>query len=183
MKIYTKAGDQGRTSLFGGKKVAKSNKRVSAYGTVDELNAVIGMAVAEGGDSEPLHERLREIQEELFTLGCELATPPDKKLMTEPLASDAVKSLESAIDRMEESLEPLKNFILPGGTRTAAGLHMARTVCRRAEREVVELSASEKIRPELIQYLNRLSDYLFVAARFANLEGGCAETVWKGSRS
>ena len=182
MKIYTKTGDRGQTALFGGERVSKANARVEAYGEVDELNSILGLARAERFDDE-LDELLARLQSQLFTLGAELATPPDSKADLGIVAvSDAdVALLEQAIDKAESELEPLKTFILPGGSRSAATLHLARTVCRRAERSLVRLAQDEPVRDECVRYLNRLSDALFVFGRLANLRAGVRDVPWKGA--
>ncbi len=188
MKIYTKAGDAGETGLFGGARVPKDDARVEAYGTVDELNCALGAARAALPPDSPLDELLARLQSELFDLGAELATPParlDTRLGAKvPLATDErVAALEAEIDRMEEELAPLKTFILPGGTSVAAALHMARAVCRRAERRTVTLAHldSAAVRPEALRYLNRLSDLLFVLARYANHTAGLPDVPWRPS--
>ncbi|ADB18789.1 ATP/cobalamin adenosyltransferase [Pirellula staleyi DSM 6068] len=180
MKIYTRTGDEGETGLFGGPRVRKDNARIEAYGTVDELNAFLGLARCE--TLPPLIEHvLEQVQADLFSVGAELATPEPQKLNM-PLVGDAdVTQLELAIDALEEPLQPLRNFILPGGTKAAATLHVARGVCRRAERWVVHLGAAEQVEisPWIIRYLNRLSDYLFVAARYANYSASVADVPWQ----
>ena len=188
MKIYTKAGDSGETGLFGGSRVAKDDARVEAYGTVDELNCALGAARAALPPDSPLDPLLARLQSELFDLGAELATPParlDSKLGAKvPLATDArIAALEAEIDRMEEELSPLKTFILPGGTPAAAALHLARGVCRRAERRTVTLAHLDAVavRPEALRYLNRLSDLLFVLARYANHTAGLPDVPWRPS--
>ncbi len=181
MKIYTKSGDQGETALLGGNRVQKSHPRVSTYGTLDEGNSMIGLAIS-FLPPEATHTlaRLNRIQNELFVLGSELATQAGAKSSISLLGASSVQQLESEIDEMETSLEPLKNFILPSGSSAGSALHLARTVIRRAERECVELKVSlnEEVRPEVIHYLNRLSDYLFVAARFVNKNLKKPETIW-----
>ena len=179
MKIYTKTGDDGSTGLFGGARVNKDDPRVEAYGTVDELNAVIGLARATSLPEE-LATLLAEIQEQLFVVGAELATLPGKesKLPMRLIGSGEVQQLEEAIDRMEAGLPPLTNFILPGGAPSGAALHHARTVCRRAERTVIVASRVAEVRSELKIYLNRLSDFLFVAARRANSAANMPESPW-----
>jgi cob(I)alamin adenosyltransferase len=174
MKIYTKKGDQGETGLFGGDRVPKDHLRIQAYGTLDELNAALGLI------SPPAQfgERIRRIQGELFQLGAELATPREKKVSVALVGIAEVSRLETEIDTMEKTLAPLTHFILPGGTVTAAHLHVARTVCRRAERELVVLHRAEPVRPDVLEYVNRLSDYLFVASRFANREAGVTDVLW-----
>src|SRR5215212_10124328 len=181
MKIYTKTGDEGTTGLFGGGRVSKDHPRVEAYGDVDELNAALGLARS----IEPLprvDEVLVPIQRDLFAIGALLATP-DAAKMREQLAKarvdDArIAELERAIDDGERELEPLRAFILPGGTPKAAALHVARTVCRRAERKVVHLRREVDIPDVVVVYLNRLSDLLFVLARVANKRAGAGEVTW-----
>ena len=181
LKIYTKTGDTGDTGLFGGGRVPKDHPRVTAYGEIDELNALIGMARA--AETMPrIDEVLAPIQRDLFSLGALLATP-DLEKMKEQLAkarlSDArIGQLEQAIDDGESELEPLKAFILPGGTPKAAALHVARTVCRRAERAVISLQRETEVPQIVIVYLNRLSDLLFVLARVANKRAGVGEVTW-----
>jgi cob(I)alamin adenosyltransferase len=182
LKIYTKTGDRGETGLFGGQRVAKDDARVDAYGDVDELNSVIGLAVA-GMDDEPLAEELRRVQADLFTLGAILATPaPEDGGRENPwiptLPAGRVTEMERVIDAAEEEVEPLKNFVLPGGSRSAATLHLARTVCRRVERRVVALSHGVKIDDAVLIYLNRLSDLLFTLARLANHRAGVPDVPW-----
>ncbi len=179
MKIYTKFGDKGKTALIGLKTVSKSHGRVEAYGSLDELNALLGVVVSRKDSLPPtLRADLLEIQSQLFYLGAELATPKKTKKPTAHLAAGTVEFLESAIDEMELSLESLRHFILPGGSETSAFLHLSRTVCRRAERRVVAIAKKEKIRSDVIRYLNRLGDFLFVAARLANLFQKGEETPW-----
>ena len=183
MKIYTRGGDQGETSLFGGKRVLKDHARIHAYGEIDELNCILGGCVVACAE-EPLKQALRRESSRLFTLGAHLATPPDagearKHLPVWP--ADADKQLEQEIDSWDQSLEPLKNFVLPGGSELAARLHLARAVCRRAERWLVALRDAEgadAVAAELLSYLNRLSDWLFTAARIANQQAGIAEDPW-----
>ncbi|HXZ85008.1 MAG TPA: cob(I)yrinic acid a,c-diamide adenosyltransferase [Myxococcota bacterium] len=180
MKIYTRGGDTGETSLFGGERVRKSAPRVSAYGEVDELNSVVGIARAELAHDD-LRMRLETIQSSLFDLGGELATPGAARAKAGPRVAEAdVAELERWIDALEAELQPLRNFILPGGSRAAALLHFARTVCRRAERAVIALAEREEIDALLIRYLNRLSDLLFVMARVENRRAGVAEPQWVG---
>jgi cob(I)alamin adenosyltransferase len=180
MRIYTKTGDRGETSLFGGTRVGKDNLRVDAYGTLDELNALLGLARSIAADSQlaPLLERL---QSELFTAGSELACSEGKAhhLGIELIATADIQNLETTIDSLEAELVPLAEFILPGGCPLAAALHHARTVCRRAERATVALSRTESISNELLVYLNRLGDLLFVTARYANHETKVREPTWK----
>ena len=178
MKIYTKTGDDGTTGLFGGARVKKASSRVDAYGTVDELNAVLGVARALGL-SKPAEIVLAEVQIDLFTLGAELATVPGKeeKLPMKLLTMAHAEKLEHAIDAAEEGLAALQNFILPGGSAQAAHLHHARTVCRRAERAVLAIDDASP-RAEVVIYLNRLSDLLFTLARRENHERGVADVPW-----
>jgi cob(I)alamin adenosyltransferase len=181
MKIYTKTGDKGETSLFGGQRVWKDNLRISAYGTVDELNSVLGISVNEINEKE-LAEVIYSIQNDLFTLGSDLASPleKDNKAITIQRVSNVfVEKLEKLIDNYDSKLPPLKNFIIPGGTRGAGLLHLARTVCRRAEREVIALAKIESINEEIKIYLNRLSDLLFVLARFENFSSNHPDIEWK----
>jgi len=186
MKIYTKTGDNGTTGLFGGARVSKSNPRVEAYGDVDELNAHLGWA-AVLLKHLPLEDEIRRIQSDLFTLGADLATPPDAPpaaaAKSVHVAEARVEQLESLIDGWEANLKPLKNFILPGGSSGAAALQVCRAVCRRAERSVVRLAAAEDVNPAAIIYLNRLSDLLFVLARWVNSKDGIEEPLWTASRS
>ena len=180
MKIYTKTGDRGDTSLFGGQRVPKDALRIEAYGTVDELNSVIGLARADHPDPE-IDGLLEEIQNGLFNLGADLATPRSlEKSKVKRIDGKDVQRVEKMIDALEETVKPLRNFILPGGSPSAARLHFARTVCRRAERIVVRLSRNEDIGENVIVYLNRLSDFLFVAARAANHRAQVAEVRWRG---
>lgn len=178
MKLYTKTGDDGTTGLFGGGRVQKASLRVEAYGTVDELNAAIGFARTT--KLEPFTDGvLAEVQVDLFTLGAELACVPGKeaKLSMKLLEAADAERLERAIDAAEEGLPPLKNFVLPGGSPQAAALHLARTVCRRAERSVLALDDAPP-RREIVVYLNRLSDLLFVLARKANATLGVEDVPW-----
>ena len=178
MRIYTKTGDDGMTGLFGGGRVKKASSRVDAYGTVDELNSVLGVARATGLGA-PAEKILAQAQVDLFTVGAELACVPGKEeslgmRLIDP--SDA-ETLEKAIDAAEAGLPPLKNFVLPGGTAQAAALHLARTVCRRAERSVLAMDDSEP-RREVVVYLNRLSDLLFTLARRENHDRGAEDVPW-----
>ncbi|MFZ1291490.1 MAG: cob(I)yrinic acid a,c-diamide adenosyltransferase, partial [Melioribacteraceae bacterium] len=168
MKIYTKTGDDGSTSLFGGTRVQKNNIRINAYGTVDELNSVIGLALSYKVSEEVKFE-LQEIQNTLFQIGSELASPENVKSdLIKKTSEEEISYLESLIDKFDENLPPLKNFILPGGIESASYLHFARTVCRRAERIIVELKEKENINNHILVYLNRSSDLLFVLARYEN---------------
>ncbi len=175
MKIYTKTGDDGTTGLCGGRRVSKADPRVAAYGDADELNSVLGWLLAV--DLQPeTRTRLASEQDTLFRLGAQLADP--RAATDEALFEDQVVVLETGIDRMNGELELLRNFILPAGSEAVTRLHLARTVCRRAERSTVALSQQEAIDPTAISYLNRLSDYLFVAARFEGARRGEQETPW-----
>lgn len=182
MKIYTRSGDQGETGLFGGGRVSKSHIRVAAYGAVDELNASLGMAVAMVADQE-IAQRLEGVQQDLFTLGASLATPGSEdgsarpKIPPIPLAR--IQKMEEWIDAATEETPPLKAFILPGGTKGAAALHLSRTVCRRAERAVVRLRGEEGTDPDVLRYLNRLSDLLFAFARLENHRAGISDVLWE----
>jgi cob(I)alamin adenosyltransferase len=182
MKIYTRTGDKGSTGLFGGDRVPKHHDRIEAYGTVDETNAFIGIARAHIANREALaalDAQLDAIQHHLFTLGADLATPSESRAKTDRVVEQQVTWLEHRIDELEADLEPLKNFILPGGDLVAAALHGARTVCRRAERRVSRLSGLEDVSKVALVYLNRLSDYLFVASRWANLKTDVTEVIWR----
>ncbi len=174
MKIYTRTGDAGETSLFGGARVSKSDPRIDAYGTVDELNAFIGAARATSPASS-IDSQLATVQSDLFDVGAQLASPGSSRFTG--VDASRITALENAIDEMERELAPLTSFILPGGSPAAAQLHVARTVCRRAERLVVALG--DESTAATITYLNRLSDYLFVAARFANHRGGVSDVIWQ----
>ncbi len=178
MKIYTKTGDSGETMLFGGERVPKSHLRVEAYGTVDELNAQLGLARV-AGPSPPGDAWLHTVQNHLFQLGSDLATP----LAAQPawltrISASQVEWLESGIDDMTAELEPLRNFILPGGVPAAAQLQVARAICRRAERATVALAQNEAISEAALIYLNRLSDWLFTLARYENVQAGEPEVKW-----
>lgn len=178
MKIYTRQGDQGQTGLWGGQRVSKDSMRVSSYGTVDELNAHIGIARASGLDAA-LDAQFDRIQNELFVLGADLATPGESDRIPRIKAA-YIALLEQEIDQFEGELQPLRQFILPGGTLAAAYLHLSRTVCRRAERCVVSLVATgEPVNEQILPYLNRLSDWLFVAARVANARAGVRDVAWQ----
>jgi cob(I)alamin adenosyltransferase len=177
MKIYTKTGDAGETGLWGGLRVAKDAARVQAYGTVDECNAAIGVARAASLDSG-LDAILAHIQDQLFVVGADLATPGEAATIPR-ISAEEIGFLEQTIDALEEQLPALKQFILPGGAPAAAQLHLARTICRRAERWVVGLAREEQIGPQLGVYLNRLSDCLFVLARAANARAGLPDVPWR----
>lgn len=187
MKIYTKTGDKGETSLYGGTRVSKAAARVESYGTLDELNAFIGLAKAEISDEKVLNQ-LQKIQFDLFTVGSEAATPTDKLLLANGksrldvmISEKEITELEHWMDDFDAELEPLKFFILPSGGKAAASVHVCRTICRRAERAMVFLNETEEVRPELIKYLNRLSDYLFILARYISKISGEKEDYWNPS--
>ena len=178
-KIYTKTGDDGTTGLYGGGRVPKTDARIEAYGQVDELNACLGLVLAWSKPESPWFELLEQIQRDLFDIGAELASPDPVQSKTVWEGSARIAALEAAIDERQAELPPLKAFVLPGGTPVAAGLHLARTVCRRAERRVVQFATCSPRRPDqILVYLNRLSDLLFVLARQANHRVGRAETLW-----
>jgi cob(I)alamin adenosyltransferase len=178
-KVYTRGGDEGTTSLGTGERVPKDAPRLEGYGTVDELNSVIGAAIA-AGLAPAVSDGLRKIQNELFHLGADLCVPEDDKMrMPVPqIGPTHVAALEELMDRLSEELTPLDNFILPGGSPGAAQLHVARTICRRAERLVVTLARTERIGAHAIPYLNRLSDALFVMARYENRKRGAPDVLW-----
>ncbi len=182
MKIYTKTGDGGDTALFGGGRVGKEDIRVEAYGQVDELNACLGLARAEGVAS--LDTLLQTLQDQLFTVGSVLATPAGSKAqkVIPKVKAEWVTDMEHAIDGFDAQLAPLTSFILPGGCKAACALHLARTVCRRAERRTVPLLREDKIGAEVVVYLNRLSDLLFTMARFANFSCGVKDVPWQSEK-
>lgn len=187
MKIYTRTGDRGETGLFGGQRVGKDHARVESYGEVDELNAVLGLAVTQlrVDGQEEMAQRLQRIQADLFSLGANLATPAPEDGGRESahipaIPAERVPEMERWIDAAEEELEPLRSFILPGGGEAAARLHLARTVCRRAERRVIHLAREAHIAEEAIVYLNRLSDLLFTLARLASHRSGVGDVLWSG---
>jgi cob(I)alamin adenosyltransferase len=183
MKIYTRTGDDGTTGLLGPGRVPKNDARVEAYGSVDELNAALGVARALDAGAWVSTE-LSAIQARLFSLGAELASTTAVPLAgLERIADAHVTALEQTIDRLEKDLPPLKNFILPAGHVLAAQLHLARTVCRRAERRVVSLAESSTVEPRIVHYLNRLADLLFVMARWCNWRAGVAEVEWRAGAS
>ncbi len=179
MKIYTKTGDRGTTSLFGGKRVEKSSARIKAYGHVDELNCQIGVVLSQNPPTDVL-KRLVRVQGELFVLGADLSAPLDTKVKVPRISKSFIRSLEAEIDAWEKKLSPLQNFILPGGHTVGAELHLARSIARRAEREVVSVANEEKINLNCQIYLNRLSDWFFVVARYVNHLENIPETIWKG---
>jgi cob(I)alamin adenosyltransferase len=186
-RVYTRTGDRGETALVGGKRVPKDSLRIEAYGTIDELNSIVGLArafneekLADGEAHRFLDTLLRQIQDELFDLGSELATPPDffQEGMYRVSESE-VKKIEQLIDECQEELEPLKSFVLPGGGRIGAYLHQCRTVCRRAEREILRLSRAEELSEWPIKYVNRLSDLFFVLSRWISKKTGKDEYLWQ----
>lgn len=178
MKIYTRRGDDGSTALQGGSRVSKSSLRVTSYGTVDELNAVLGWARAAELD-DTIDRVLAVVQETCFRVGAWLSAGPGQDPKVGDITAEDVGRLEAAIDDFEAGLEPLKNFVIPGGSEAAARLHIARTVSRRAERKAVELSRDEPLAPSLLAWLNRLSDLLFVLARAANRNAGVGDVPWR----
>jgi cob(I)alamin adenosyltransferase len=186
-KVYTRTGDRGETALVGGKRVPKDSPRINAYGTVDELNSIVGLARVfneESLDAGEAHQFLDEvlcrIQDELFDLGSELATPPEFfQTGMYRVGSEEITRLEKLIDRCQKDLEPLKSFILPGGGRIGAYLHQCRTVCRRAEREILRLSREEEINGDALKYFNRLSDLFFVLSRWIAKQTGQPEYLWQ----
>jgi cob(I)alamin adenosyltransferase len=178
MKIYTGVGDHGATGLLGGATVAKDDPRIAAYGALDELNASLGVCRASGLPSE-IDQVLAALQHELFALGSELSSPDAAPRGIELLGAAAIGRIEQTIDRYDEQLPPLRHFILPGGMPAAAALHTARCVCRRAERDIVSLSHDSAVRPEVLVYVNRVSDLLFVLARAANAAAGVADVPWE----
>jgi len=178
-RVYTGGGDDGTTALVGGKRVRKDDPRIEAYGTIDELNSVIGVAVA-SGLAEPMRQRFFVLQQVLFNLGTDLATPKETKqtLAIPQIEERHVREIEGWIDEWNEELEPLTSFILPGGDLAAAQLHVARTVCRRAERSMTALSRDDGVSSQALVYVNRLSDFLFVAARYQAKLSGHPEVLW-----
>ena len=186
-RVYTRTGDKGQTALVGGKRIPKDSPRIEAYGTIDELNSIVGLArvfneekLADGDAHQFLDTVLRQIQDELFDLGSELATPPDffQQGMYR-VGEPEVKKIEQLIDECQKDLEPLKSFVLPGGGRIGAYLHQCRTVCRRAEREIVRLSRAEELSEWPIKYVNRLSDLFFVLSRWISKKTGKHEYLWQ----
>jgi cob(I)alamin adenosyltransferase len=179
MKIYTKTGDSGETSLLGGKRVWKDNLRIQTCGTIDELNSIISISINDITNPE-LKEVLQGIQNDLFAIGSDTALPlENENTKIQRIDTNLSDKLESVIDQYDSQLPGLKNFILPGGVKGSALLHFARTVCRRAERNVVALSKIERINPDIEKYLNRLSDLLFVLARFENFSNGSPDIIWQ----
>ena len=181
MKVYTKKGDKGLTSLIGGTRIHKSHLRIDAYGTIDELNAFVGL-VRDYTKNKQQNELLYKIQNTLFVVGSNLASTPDAKMEIPNLEELEILELEKAIDFMDDQLPSLKNFVLPGGHPSVSHAHVARCVCRRAERLCVQLNTDETIDQSIIPYLNRLSDYFFVLSRFLAKENNVDEVIWKGIR-
>ena len=179
VKIYTKTGDRGTTSLFGGQRVGKDSLRIAAFGTVDELNSVLGVVLAQELPFD-ISKKLLRVQSELFVLGSDLASPYGLKVKIPRVSSAYAKRLEGEIDIWTKKLPQLRNFILPGGSLAGAQLHMARTIARRSERAIVSLGQEEKINGNAIVYLNRLSDWFFILARYVNMLDGKREVIWKG---
>jgi cob(I)alamin adenosyltransferase len=179
MKIYTKKGDRGETSLFGGQKVDKNSLRVEAYGKVDELNSLLGVIISEDAPKN-VFKKMARIQNELFILGTDLATPIDIKIKVPRIKKNFTTKLEKEIDTWEKELPKLKNFIVPGGSRAGSKLHLARATSRCLERIVVALDRSDRLNPTILPYVNRLSDWFFVLARHTNFMANSKETVWKG---
>jgi cob(I)alamin adenosyltransferase len=180
MKIYTKTGDKGETSLFGGERVSKNHQRICAYGTIDELNSFIGLALTEV-KSQEIKDILTDIQNKLFIVGSDLATPQtdkNNKLNIQRTSEKFIIDAEKDIDTISEKLDPLRNFILPGGSKGSALLHICRTITRRAEREIVELKKMDNISDNILVFLNRLSDLFFVLSRYENKVSNIPETKW-----
>ncbi|MBK8620603.1 MAG: cob(I)yrinic acid a,c-diamide adenosyltransferase [Saprospiraceae bacterium] len=181
MKIYTKTGDSGMTGLFGGKRISKDDARIEAYGTLDELNSFLGY-LNTGFHIEKYNDVILEVQNRLFDMGSHLACDPDKEPLPSGITSQDIVILENFMDEMDSELQPLKNFILPGGSQTVAQAHICRTVCRRAERRVVTLQQFSEIDPMIVMYLNRLSDFLFILARYLAFKSGIEELKWTGRK-
>lgn len=177
-KIYTKAGDLGETALFGGRRLSKSHLRIEAYGTVDELNSYLGL-IRDLQQDEQTRKTLYAIQSQLFSIGSILASDPEQNLPVPQVSEQQIEALEQAMDQMDEELPELKNFILPGGHPTVSHCHIGRCICRRAERLVVALAGLESVPAIVIKYLNRLSDYLFILARWTARQTGADEVIWK----
>lgn len=181
VKIYTRTGDRGKTSLYGGQRISKDHLRVETYGTIDELNAALGTAHSFITDPK-IRSIIEKIQNELFNIGAELSNPTkvgkDKKQIF-TLGKDKIQYMETIIDYFDEKLPPLRNFILPGGSNSASLLQLSRSIARRAERRLISLSRREKINENLLSYVNRLSDFLFVLSRYLNKKAGGNETIWK----
>lgn len=180
MKIYTKTGDKGETSLLSGERVEKTNARIEAYGTVDELNAWVGV-LRDSIQDETVNSQLTYIQDKLFTAGSHLATHPENKrdFNLPDITNEHIDMLEKAMDTMDSELPPMRNFVLPGGHIAVSNTHVCRTVCRRAERRVIDVMNQGKVNEIIVQYLNRLSDYFFVLSRFVAQKNNATETPWK----
>jgi len=180
MKIYTGFGDEGNTSLFGGHTVKKNNPRVDAYGTLDELNSYIGLLRTKNTD-KAVNKILTDIQNEIFIISSEIATPDENRIkkIKDKINYDSIKAKEKIIDELSKDLDPLKNFILPGGSEAGAITHVVRTICRRTERTLIPLFSENLIRQELIVYLNRLSDLFFILARYFNKQSDTPDVIWK----
>jgi cob(I)alamin adenosyltransferase len=179
MKIYTKTGDSGMTGLFGGKRISKDDARIEAYGTLDELNSFLGFLNI-GFSENKYNTVLFDVQNRLFDIGSHLASDPEKHVLPSGITSEDISELERFMDDMDAELPPLKNFILPGGHVIVAQAHICRTICRRAERRVVTLQQYSEIDPMIVMYLNRLSDFLFILARFLAKKSGVEELKWTG---
>ncbi|MEJ2614207.1 MAG: cob(I)yrinic acid a,c-diamide adenosyltransferase [Ignavibacteriaceae bacterium] len=185
MKIYTKTGDRGETGLFGGTRISKSSPRIEAYGTVDELNSFIGLAITEAQDGS-VKSLLNKIQNQLFIVGSDLATPKsteDQKKNILRIPAEFHEEIEKSIDSFEEKLDELKNFIIPGGSKSASLLHICRTISRRAERRVVALNSLEQINENIVIFLNRLSDLFFVLSRYENKVSNHPDVIWESQKS
>ncbi len=185
MKIYTKTGDKGETGLFGGARISKNSPRIEAYGTIDELNSFIGLAITETQDSS-VKSLLNTIQNQLFIVGSDLATPKsgeDQKKNILRIPAEFYEEIEKSIDFFEEKLDALKNFIIPGGSKSASLLHICRTVARRAERRVVALNSLEQINENIVIFLNRLSDLFFVLSRYENKISNHPDVIWEKPKS
>jgi|SRR3989344_8883896 len=182
VKVYTRGGDRGMTSLFGGGRVEKNSARIEAYGQVDELNSMLGVVLTDSLSAD-IVRKISRVQKELFVLGGDLATPISVKVKVPRISRSHIKRLEREIDRWDATLPKLKNFILPGGIKVGSKLHLARAIARRVERSIVALTDEESINPNILPYINRLSDWFFVAARYANHLSKIPETIWKGRTS
>jgi cob(I)alamin adenosyltransferase len=183
MKIYTKGGDKGQTSLYGGRRLSKDDIRIESYGTVDELNSQVGYLISVVPLEFDQKDLLIEIQNRLFTIGSNLASDPQKDLPVPDLNEDDILNLENAMDNMDASLEPLRAFVLPGGSVANSVAHICRTVTRRAERRIISLASTEEVNPILIKYINRLSDYFFVLSRYLAYKLNHKETPWLPRKS
>ncbi len=181
MKIYTKTGDNGETGLFGGQRVSKDSLRIEAYGTIDEVNSFLGLAISLS-ENEKTKTITGWMQNLLFVAGAELASPDADSSKVPHIGEEEIRQAESYIDEITSGLPELKNFILPGGIKSAAALHLARAICRRAERQIVALQKGENVSPNLLIFVNRLSDLLFVLARFENASAGVKDVDWKTDR-